>query len=295
MVPLCRLRPRLTRSNSAALAAAHVGRRGKRLLEQQHLLSKLAKSPVAGYQRNISRTPTKGRVPLSRDALADQHQTIEHPVGSSSSSKFQQSASKRMPSKAKARLDEDEASEDVGPAADDASSPASADSSVDRSVRTRQQALRSHSAPTDGTTPSANHVDRSTFNTTKSRRVSSSKTAVASLLNGRDRDGLGLEAWEDLENAEQRERYDRAMRAMRPQKSRELDEYDREYDKGRVKKIRQKDVDSNGVLDARVFDEVGRAQIEGKRRFSVQFRGKKKRFDTSSSMRAPHRGRMRKK
>ena len=73
---------------------------------------------------------------------------------------------------------------------------------------------------------------------------------------------------------------------MGPMKGRSLDEYDREYDRGKVKKVRQ-NANNDSILDSHLFDQVGRAQREGKMKPTVQFRGKKRRQERFNKDRKP--------
>ena len=95
-----------------------------------------------------------------------------------------------------------------------------------------------------------------------------------------------VDSWEGLDNSEEKGKRNEFLHQMGPMKGRSLDEYDREYDRGKVKKVRQ-NANNDSILDSHLFDQVGRAQREGKMKPTVQFRGKKRRQERFNKDRKP--------
>ena len=89
----------------------------------------------------------------------------------------------------------------------------------------------------------------------------------------------GLEAWSDIGDGglEEKRTYDRLMNRSEG-KRRVLDEYDVEYDRGRIKKVKIRDDDGGGgrALTSATFDKAFKSKQNGKM-MDVQLRGKKKR------------------
>lgn len=99
------------------------------------------------------------------------------------------------------------------------------------------------------------------------------RDAVKKLLNGVGAHSLGVDVWEDMDVDEKR-RHDRLLRLNPVPGRRAIDEYDAEYDRGRVKKAKSKDR-VNDTLDSRVFDAAVKSK-KPKAMQQVQLRGKKR-------------------
>lgn len=99
------------------------------------------------------------------------------------------------------------------------------------------------------------------------------KSAVKEHLKGPGAHSLGVDAWEEAE-AEDVRRHNHLLRRDVP-KRRKVDEYDAEYDSGKVKKVRDKSR-PNGRVDSRAFDAAGQTGRKAEALREVQFRGKKK-------------------
>lgn len=99
--------------------------------------------------------------------------------------------------------------------------------------------------------------------------------AVQNFLRAGTKATLGLESWEDTEVTEKRQ-HDRLMHRAAPARRR-VDEYDEEYDRGKVKKVK---VQENGgsKLDSSTFDAAFKSQKANGISKDLQLRGKKKKM-----------------
>ena len=112
----------------------------------------------------------------------------------------------------------------------------------------------------------------------KQRAASGGRTAdagaVRDFLRAGTKPTLGLESWEDTDISEKRQ-HDRLLQRAAP-KRKKVDEYDEEYDRGKVKKVKNRERGSWN-LDSSTFDAAFKSQ-KANGIGEVQLRGKKKKM-----------------